>query len=319
MSAIDPHARPTPLFRPQAVQHHANPGQDGHVLYQSSRWSAWCFWLVVVTVVSTLVYAALGTVHEYASGAAVVRVEDRTDVTALVAGTVASVDVRPGQHVAAGDALFHLSAADESAELAHLDQEFELALIRYMRDRSDQAARSSLSSLRAQKDLAAARLDQRVVRATRAGVVSDVRARQGQHLSVGELVLSIVGDDAPVSLIAVLPGQYRPQLRVGMPLRFEVDGYRYQYQELTVESISDDVVGPAEVRRYLGPDLADVVPLNGPLVLVRARLPGRTFVADDQRYTFFDGLPGHADVRLRSVPIIMALIPALRGLHRHGR
>ncbi|MGZ3441173.1 MAG: efflux RND transporter periplasmic adaptor subunit [Polyangia bacterium] len=320
MSALDADAtQPTPLFRREALEHHANPEQNGRVLRLSPRWTPWCFWLVVAAVLTAVVYAALGTVHEYASGPAVVRIEDRIDVAAPAAGFVAKVEVRPGQHVDEGDVLVHLCAADESAELAHLEQEFELALVRFMRDRSDQAARSSLTSLRAQKDLAAARLDQRAVRAVRAGVVSDVHVRPGQHLAVGELILSIVGDDAPVTLIAVLPGQYRPALRVGMPLRFELEGYRYQYQELTIESVSDDVVGPAEVKRYLGPDVADTVPLSGPLVLVRARLPARTFVVDDQRYGFFDGLPGRADVRLRAIPIVMTLLPALRGLRNHGR
>jgi multidrug efflux pump subunit AcrA (membrane-fusion protein) len=320
MSAYDEDAVTlrTPLFREEAVEHHAGRQHEGQLLRLASHWTRWVFWLLVVVVASAAVYACFGTVHEYATGPAVVRVEGRVDVTATFAGTVADVFVRPGQHVAADDLLVQFLADDESAELERIEKEFELELIRVMRDPSDQAARQSLTSLRAQKDHATARRDQRMVRARRAGVVSDIRIRPGQHLAVGELVLSIVSDDAPVSLVAVLPGHYRPSLHPGMSLRFELDGYRYQYQELTIESVADDVVGPAEVRRYLGPDAADTVTLTGPLVLVRARLPARSFVADGKTYAFFDGLAGRADVRVRTESILVSLVPAIRGV-THGR
>jgi membrane fusion protein (multidrug efflux system) len=309
---------PTPLFREEALEHHAGRGDEGQLLRLSLGWTRWAFRALALVVTAAIVYAAVGTIHEYATGPAVVRVEDRADLTATFAGTVASVAVRPGQHVAAGEPLVQFVADEESAELARVDKEFELELIRVMRDPADLAARQSLTTLRAQKDHAAARLDQRIVHAQRAGVVSDLRIRPGQHLAAGDLILSIVGDDAPVSLVAVLPGRYRPALHPGMSLRFELDGYRYQYQELVIESVADDVVGPAEVRRYLGPDAADTVALTGPLVLVRARLPARSFSVDGKTYAFFDGLPGRADVRVRTEPILLTLVPALKGL-THGR
>jgi membrane fusion protein (multidrug efflux system) len=249
----------------------------------------------------------------------VVRVDETSDLTAVFAATVASVDVRPGQHVTLGQPLVRFLAQEERGELDRLDKQMELALVRVMRDPSDQEARQSLTALRAQRDLARARVDERVVRAPRNGIVSDVRIRQGQHLAVGELILSVVGDGAPVSLIAVVPGRYRPSLRKGMPLRFELEGYRYQYQELVIDSISDAVIGPAEVRRYLGPEAADAMTLNGPLLLIRAHLPARTFVVDGQELAFFDGLPGHASVRVRSESILVSLLPALKGLTSHAR
>jgi membrane fusion protein (multidrug efflux system) len=308
----------TAIFREEALAHHEGQREEGQLLRLSLGWTRWAFRLLAIVVAGATVYAAVGTIHEYATGPAVVRVEDRVDLTARFTGTVAVVSVRPGQHVLAGDPLVQFAADDESAELDRVEQEFELELIRVMRDPADQAAKQSLTGLRAQKDHAAARLEQRIVRAQRAGVVSDVRVRPGQHLVAGELILAIVGDDAAVSLVAVLPGRYRPALHPGMSLRFELDGYRYQYQELVIESVADDVVGPAEVRRYLGPDAADTVALSGPLVLVRARLPGRSFTADGNRYAFFDGLPGRADVRVRTEPILSSLIPGLKGL-QHGR
>jgi len=308
----------TPLYRAEALEHHDGEQREGELLRLSITWPGRAYWLLVAAVAIGIGFCAVGSVNEYASGPAVVRIEDRSDLTATFAATVAQVLARPGQHVEAGAPLIQFVAEDESAERARLDSEFELQLVRVMRDPSDQAARQSLTSLRAQRELAAARVGQRLVRASRAGIISDVRVRAGEHLNPGELIVSIVGDAAPVSLTAVLPGRYRPVLKPGMPLRFELDGERYRYHDLTIESVGDDVVGPAEVRRYLGANAADTVELKGPLVLVRARLEPRAMGDDDAANRYFDGLPGHVDVKVRAESILVSLIPALRALSHHA-
>jgi membrane fusion protein (multidrug efflux system) len=318
MSAREDEAARTPLFRAEALQHHAGERQEGELLRLSTSWPSRAYWPLVAAIGVGLVYCALGTVNEYASGPAVVRIEDRADVTATFAATVAQVLARPGQHVEAGEPLVQFVADDENAERLRLESEFELQVMRVMRDPADQAARQALTSLRAQKDLADARVGQRLVRASRAGVVSDVRVRAGEHLNPGDLIVSIVGDAAPVSLTAVLPGRYRPLLRPGMALRFELDGERYRYHDLVIESVGDDVVGPAEVRRFLGANAADTVDLKGPLVLVRAHLEPRA-TDDGESLRYFDGLPGRVDVKVRSESILVSLVPALREVSRHAR
>ncbi|HEY1584954.1 MAG TPA: HlyD family secretion protein, partial [Polyangia bacterium] len=152
----------------------------------------------------------------------------------------------------------------------------------------------------------------RLVRAPRAGVVDDVRIRAGEHLDRDDVMLSFVGDEARASVVALLPGSYRSLLRPGMPLRLYVEGYHYAYRDLVVDSVADAVVGAAEARRFLGPDAAAAVRLDGPVVLVRARLPGRTFDFAGRTYDFYDGLRGLAEVRLRSEPILFTLVPQLR-------
>lgn len=300
----------TPLFRAEALAHHDGERREGELLGLSIAWPRRAFTILAALVAVGIAFCVIGSVSEYASGPAVVRIEDRLDVTATFAATVAQVLVRPGQHVAAGESLVQFVADDENAERARLESEFELEVVRVLRDPSDQAARQALTSLRAQKDLAQARVGQRLVRAARPGVISDVRVRAGEHLQPGELVVSIVGDGAPASLTAVLPGRYRPMLEPGMALRFELEGDRFRYHDLVIESVGDDVVGPAEVRRYLGANAADTVDIRGPLVLVRAHLPRR----DD----YFDGLPGRVDVKVRSESILTSLIPALREVrHDH--
>ena len=83
---------------------------------------------------------------------------------------------------------------------------------------------------------------------------------------------------------------------------------------LTVESIGDEVVGPAEAKRFLGPGIGDAVPLTGSVVFVTARLPAPSFEADGRTYAYHDGILGTAEVRVRSEKVLFALVPALRAL-----
>jgi membrane fusion protein (multidrug efflux system) len=156
------------------------------------------------------------------------------------------------------------------------------------------------------------------VRAPRAGVIGDISIRPGQLLEAGDIVLTIAGDDTRVSVLALMPGHYRPQLRPGMSLRFEVTGYRYAYQELVVESVGAQLIGPAEVQRFLGPEIADTVSVEGPVVLVEARVASPSFEVDRTRLDFHHGMSGRAEARVRSEPALFALIPGLRAIFEGG-
>lgn len=302
------------LFRPEAIAHHAGYQHQGALLRISPSWTLWTFWLLVLVVLTGSVYAVVATVYEYASGPAVVRVDGRTLLTAKFAGTVESVDVHPGQRVLAGQVLVQFHVADELAEAQRLEGEFEIHLSKLLRDPSDAVARQPLTTVRPQLDAANKRLAQRTVTAPHAGIVNDIRIRHGQHLMPGEMILSLVGDDAKLSLVAMMPGQYRPLLKSGMSMRFELDGYKYEYRELIIDSIGEEVVGPSEVRRYLGQEIADSVALQGPVVLVRAHLPSNTFVSQGNTYHYYDGMYGKAEARVRAESILVMMVPALKAL-----
>jgi membrane fusion protein (multidrug efflux system) len=83
---------------------------------------------------------------------------------------------------------------------------------------------------------------------------------------------------------------------------------------VTVDSVGEEVVGPTEIRRYLGQELGDSVALEGSTVLVKASMPTRTFTADGQTYSYVEGLAGHADVRVRTQSILVLLVPSLKAL-----
>jgi membrane fusion protein (multidrug efflux system) len=305
---------PDQLFRDEALKARARGTSEGDLLRLSPDWTRWTYWLLVAVFVAGIVYSAVGTLHEYAIGPAVVWVAKRTHVTATVSGTVSSIEVKPGQQVEAGQLLVRFASAIETAELARIDREFEAQLARSLIDPADQSAKAALIELRTQREVAAAKLEQLSVRAPQAGLIGDVRIRPGQLISAGDVVLTLLGQDQRCSVVAMLPAQYRPQLRPGLTMRFEVNGYRYAYQEMTITSVSAQIIGPDELKRYLGQELQDTVKVDGPLVLVEATPPSPTFTVDGQTFEYYHGMNGTAEARVRSESILLSLIPGLRAV-----
>ena len=303
------------LFREEALAHHtAGEAHEGDLLDLSPRWTRWTYKVLLAILAAGILYVCLGRLDDYAAGPAVVRLAGLTDLTATSAGTVSAVAVRPGQRVVAGEPLVELYRASELADRNRIEREFELRLIDRLRNPGDLASAQALATLRAEREQADARLAERTVRAPAAGVVGDVRVRPGAVVAPGQILLSLAGGAAPAQVAALLPGQYRPLLSRGLPLRLELQGYPYSYQHLSVRAVGDEVVGPEEARRYLGPALADASPIEGPVVLVTADLPSPTFEADGARYRFHDGMWGRAEVRVRSQTILQALVPGLKAL-----
>jgi membrane fusion protein (multidrug efflux system) len=303
------------LFREEAVDHYLAAGsREGDWLRIFPHWMGATFWLLVGLVAAFLVYSLVGTIDEYAAGPAVVRLTGRTEVTAGQPGAVAVVEVRPGDRVAAGQSLVRFHSVREAAELERIEREWELQLIERLRDLSAPAPAQALIALRAELELARSRLEERRVRAPRAGVVRDVRCRPGQQVAAGDILLSLTGEASRPLLMALLPGQHRPRLRAGMPLNLELLGYDQSPQHLKIASVSEEVVGPEEARRLLGPEVAAAVPLTGPVVLVQAPFPGTLFESGGRRYELHDGMWGKAEVRVRSEPLLSALVPGLRAV-----
>lgn len=307
------------LFRKEALDHYVGQRMEGDILRFDTRWLTWTYRIVVAAAAAAVLYVILFDVSEYASGVAFVRMEGRRPLTTLYPGTVETVHVEPGQHVEEGQVLVTLSAQNEEAELARANEEFALHLAQLLRDPGDGAAKQSLASLRPRRDQARALARARFIRATHAGVVTDIRARPGQYLEAHSVVLGLAPLDAQPTLLCVVPGDYRPMLKAGQALRFSLDGYKFEYREISVDTVGEEVIGPVEMKRYLGPEVADAFPIIGPSVLVKGRLRSRTFEADGRTYTYVEGLTGKVDVRVRSEPILITLMPALKALRQDRR
>ncbi len=307
------------IFREEALAALEMPDRHGAPLNLLPGWTKLAYWFVVAVVLGALVYSSLAFVSDYAEGAAVVRVEGRLDLTTSTGGTAMDVLAQQGERVRENQVLVRFYSGLEQQELDHTNREFALTLVRILQDPQNEGARQALSSLRAQRELARARIWARTVVAPRSGVVANVRVRPGQSLAQGAVVLTLIDDDASAySVVALVPGQYRPMLKTGMMLRFQLDGYPHVYSHLAIESIGDEAVGPTEVRRYLGEEVGDALAVQGSLVLVRARLKDRTFVFDGKAYRYYDGIPGKADISVRSTRLIVLLFPMLREVLDHG-
>lgn len=303
------------IFRRRAMMAHAaGDSEAGNPLRLSPRWASWCYRLVVSSVAAALLFGTFGTLRDYASGPAVVRLPGLQDVTAVENGIVSSVHAVPGQEVKRGQILVTFHGAPEQANLEQIEREFELQLLARLRDPRDQAAEEALIHLRSQRELARARLAQRAVRSPAAGIVSDVRVRPGQLVTPGQALLTVATGREEPFLLALLPGRYRPQLEAGMPLQLEIDGYEEFRARLVISHVGAEVVGPAEARRYLGPELSDAIPLEGTVVPVKADLGSFTFKAGGRIYAYHDGMRAHVEVPVRSEPIFQALFPGLRAL-----
>lgn len=306
--------KPVPIFRQEALEHHSNAHSEAHLLHLTPYWARLCYWLLLAICSMALCYAVLGRVNEYASGTAVIEAEGRIDITAHIAGTVEAVAVRPGDPVTAGQIVARLYAAGEAAELEQVDRELDLTLIKLLQNPGDAAARAAIAALRAQRELAASRLEERTLRAPRAGVASDIRIRPGQELARGDVVLSLAQAGAGFRVIAMFPGHAGPRLRPGMLLRLELMGFAYAYQTATIDKVSQEVIGPGEARRYLRQPIADALATSGPVIIVEASLGRRSFTTRGEELDLHDGMIARAEVAVRSERILLMLFPGLETL-----
>jgi biotin carboxyl carrier protein len=187
------------LFRREVVEQTLRPKVQADPLRISPAWARWSYWVLVGALAAFLLYVWLGTIDEYASGVAVVETGGRADLTARSAGTVVGVEVAPGQRVEAGRVLVRFDDARERGELERSAREFDLQLINRLRDPASAAAEQALITLRAERELARSRLEERLLRAPAAGVINDVLARPGQYLQPGQTVLSLAAGTGPSS------------------------------------------------------------------------------------------------------------------------
>ncbi|WP_309896446.1 HlyD family efflux transporter periplasmic adaptor subunit [Archangium sp.] len=307
---------PEQLFRQEALAHHARPEAQGSLLHLSPAWARGTYWVLVALVLVGGVGLALVDINDYAQGPMLVQVKGLEDVSTTVGGRVSRVLVQRGQRVKAGEPLVELYSSTEQAQRERVAQEYRAQLAALLLNPLDGPARQAVAGLRAQLELNETLLGERALRAPCDGTVNDVRVREGQFLVAGEVVSSVLREGAESWALALLPGRYRPMLKPGEPFRLELEGFPYLYQELTATTVSDELVGPAEVRRYLGPVLGDAVAVEGPVVVVVARLAGDTFQSDGRTYSYYTGMPGTARVKVRARNGWVTLLPILEYLWR---
>tara|TARA_R110002096_G_scaffold42143_2_gene113496 strand:+ start:12811 stop:14658 length:1848 start_codon:yes stop_codon:yes gene_type:complete len=297
------------IFRQEAALAQAANTTSGDVVRVSPPWIGWSYWGLVLVLLGLAVFVCLAEIPDYSSGPVVIRESGRTEVLSPVSGNIENVLVTSGQRIQAGQKLATFYSPEESTQLKRLELEWQASLRAYLANRSDTAARNAVASLRLQRDQL---LDKLTLRAPHGGIVNDVRTSSGQHSELGETLLSISQPGEALSVIAFLPGADRPQLEPGMSLRMTLQGYPQTHIDIAIESVSKDVMGPAEASRALGRGLVDSIALPASVVILRGTLQTPGFEVDGEEYRYSHGMLGLAEVKLRSDSVIRTLIPALK-------
>ncbi len=79
------------VYREEALRHHVSAGERGDVLRVSERWMRCTYRLIALSLAGGFLYASLASVHEYAAGPAVVRLDGPTIGTDALRGHVVAL------------------------------------------------------------------------------------------------------------------------------------------------------------------------------------------------------------------------------------
>ncbi|MDQ1923185.1 efflux RND transporter periplasmic adaptor subunit [Massilia pseudoviolaceinigra] len=170
-------------------------------------------------------------------------------VKSKVSGQVLETTVQEGMNVAAGQVLARLDQADQKARVAQQQAALDEANARLSMATKNNAnsqallaqkyisqnaydttensvalARASVQAAQAQLDLARIALNDTVIRAPLAGVVSKRHVQAGDKLSPDMPAFSIVNLQQ-LTLEAQVPASDIPRVKAGQEVRFQVDGY----------------------------------------------------------------------------------------------
>lgn len=301
------------LYRPEALEAHRNRGTEGAPIHISPAWVRRAYPLIVLAVIVAALFTIFIKVPTYSTGRGVV-VLDGTTVTAPAMGTVDKLFVSPGQAVEKGSILVKLQAAAEQDEVANAKAELDNATRAYLSEQSDETTKKQLASIWARYNTAKSKLEQRTIRAPKAGTISDLRTRNGALLQPGDAIAMIVeGGNTLPEIQAFLPAKDRPRLRIGQTLQVGLSGYTKIREQAEITYVAREGIGSSEVAKLLGPSLADALrmPPDGSYVLVKARLPRRTFETDHAVLPFSQGMLADTEVKIAEKPFLVTLFPAL--------
>jgi multidrug resistance efflux pump len=300
------------LYRGEALEAHRTRGQEGVPVQLTPSWVRRTYPILVIAVLAALIVCSFLTVPTYSSGHAFIKV-DGTSITAPSSGTVDKVFVERGQAVKKGAVLVRMHAATEEAELTLATTELSNAMVQYLIDRSDEQTKKLLANASARVERAKAQVDTRVVRARKDGTISDVRIRLGDPLNTGDHILTIIDPGTKPEIVALLPGKDRPHLRTGMTLQVDLVGFKKVRERVEITSVGTEVIGGNEAAKAIGAQLADSAAKQlqgGSFVIVKARLPS-TFEANHETHRFYHGMQAFTEVKLKSKPFLVSLLPAL--------
>ena len=303
-------------YRREALEHYENRKQETRLLRIAPTWTEHASSFILWVFGAFVAFLCTARISERGAGTAALRLHDRNALTSPVEGRVVAVHAEPGAVVAQGAMLVELEATEERAQLERIEEQRFSATARFLSDPSDLEAKQQIPVLAAQAAEARARVEAKAIRAPRAGRVHDMRVRVGQGIAVGSELATIATEGSGATVTAALPARFRPRLAPGQTLRLSFPGIAHAHRDVLVEAVSDESLGPSEARRVFGPELADALPLDAPVVLVRGSVDTLWVEGGDERFRIHDGMLAEATVTMNRERIIFVLLPGLRRMLR---
>jgi hypothetical protein len=300
------------LYRPEALEQHRRKGQEGVLTELSPGWVRRTYHVLLAALFIAVAAAILIHVPTYSEGTGVV-IYPGTPLTAPAPGTVDKVFVEAQMKVKKGTPLVKLKSEKEEADYHQAKTELEAALQSYLFDPADETIRKALVTAQATARRAEDAIEQRTLRASIDGVVADVPVSIGKSVNFGDPILTIVPPGTEPEIWAFMPGSDRPRLKVDQVLQVELIGFQKIREHAKIYEIAVGNTGSGMARSLLGPQLADSLKLaqDGTYVLVKAKLPKRTFRAKGQRYRYYQGMPAKTEVRVEDKRFISTLLPSI--------
>ena len=265
-------------FQSDALKAYGKPlwEEEGKMMEVLPTWlNVWHMALAVMMVV-LVCYCALARIHEEATGPIWVEARVKTTVAATSQNVVQTIAVAVHDHVSKGDLVLRMGTAVGDKVL----------------DRQKAEYRAPIN-----------------------GVIGNILVRRGQSVGAGDDLFTIVDEQAGHEIVALLPGNYAPQIHKGASIVFKLQGYN-EAQESRIEDISAEIVGPQEATRFLGQQSAGALNLSGPVVVVRSILLPESFQTYGQEFGYRDGMTGTGEVSMSSERLIIKLVPGLHDLVR---
>ena len=228
--------------------------------------------------------------------------------------------MQPGQRVAEGQPLVQFFMEQEHAERERLQKEFDLQLLKLLRDPSDSSARQSLSALRAQRELAATRL------AAAAGARAARRRRQRRAHPARAAPRPSASSSSPssattrtLSMVALLPGRYRPMLHAGHAAALRAGRLSLRVSRAAPSTPSATRSSDRPKRSATSAPVSPTAsPSTSRSCWFAPSCRRDASSPSGESYHYFDGLHARAEARVRSEPIVLTVLPALKELFDHG-
>jgi membrane fusion protein (multidrug efflux system) len=303
------------LYRGEALEAHRTRGQEGTLVQLTPTWVKRAYPLLVITIIVAILFAVLIKVPTYSTGTAVIAFEGSTAVTATAAGTVAKVLVHENEAVKRGDALVQLSSPDEISQLTAAETEWRNTEIQFLFDQTDPQLSKALVTAATTRDHALARVEARTIRAPRDGVVTNLHVKEGIAVPLGGYVMQITDENSEIEVVAFLPSKDGPRIRNTMALQLELDGYTKARALAAITHVQSDAVSATEAAKLGGEMLAESIAkelstgTSVTWIVVRARLPSRTFQTEHHTYHYHHGMHAKVEVKIQSKPFIATLVP----------